>query len=158
MAPDPQGLDTLRRWARLFDSAFRIPGTQITFGLDPIIGLVPGLGDLASPVLSLFFIWHGLRLRVPKIVLTRMVLNALIDAVVGAIPVLGDAFDVVWKANDWNLSLLERHAMPGHSPTSGDYLFIIACGLVVLFVGVIPILLIWLGAAWLGVHLRSALT
>jgi hypothetical protein len=162
MPPDPRGLDTLRRWARIFDSAFHIPGTRITFGLDPILGLIPGLGDLASPVLSMFFIWHGVRLGVPKVVLTRMVLNVLIDAGVGAVPVVGDAFDVVWKANDWNLSLLERHARLDSSgqggPTSGDYLFVIACALVVLFVALIPILLLWLGAAWLGMHLRSALT
>ena len=63
MAPDPRGLDTLRRWARLFDSAFRIPGTRITFGLDPVLGLIPGIGDLASPC-CMFFIWHGVRLGV----------------------------------------------------------------------------------------------
>ena len=75
MPPDPRGLEALRRWARIFDSAFRIPGTQISFGLDPILGLVPGLGDVASPVFSLFFVWHGVRLGVPKVVLARMVLN-----------------------------------------------------------------------------------
>jgi|SRR5260221_9140125 len=157
MPPDPRGLETLRRWARLFDSAFRIPGTRITFGLDPILGLIPGIGDLASPVLSLFFIWHGLRLGLPRVVLARMVLNVIIDAGVGAIPVVGDVFDVGWKANDWNLALLERHAIPGRRPTSGDYLFVTLCALVVLFAAFIPILLIWWGAAWLGVHLRSAL-
>jgi hypothetical protein len=154
MPPDPRGLDTLRRWARIFDSAFRIPGTQITFGLDPILGLVPGIGDLASPVLSLLFIWHGVRLRVPKVVLSRMVLNVLIDAGVGAIPVVGDVFDVAWKANDWNLSLLERHAglgtAPGEvRPTSGDYLFVIACALVVVLAALLPILLLWLSLSWL---------
>jgi uncharacterized protein DUF4112 len=158
MPPDPRGLDTLRRWARLFDSAFRIPGTEITFGLDPILGLFPGLGDLASPVLSLFFIWHGVRLGVPKVVLARMILNVLIDAGVGAIPVVGDVFDVAWKANVWNLELLERHAISGRRPTSGDYLFVIVCVLLVLFVALIPILLIWFGAAWLGMHLHSALS
>ena len=149
MAPDPRGLETLRRWARLFDSAFRIPGTRITFGLDPILGLIPGLGDLASPVLSLFFIWHGLRLGVPRIVLARMVLNVLIDAGVGAIPVLGDIFDLGWQANAWNLALLERHAMPGRRPTSGDYLFVTVCAMIVIGAALVPILLIWLGLAWM---------
>jgi len=148
MPPDPRGLDALRRWARLFDSAFRIPGTHITFGLDPILGLIPGIGDMASPVLSLFFIWHGLRLRVPKVVLARMVLNVLIDAGVGAIPVVGDIFDVAWKANDWNLALLERHAIAGGKPTSGDYVFVLLCTIVIVAAAVIPILvLIWLGYA-----------
>jgi uncharacterized protein DUF4112 len=154
MAPDPRGLDTLRRWARLFDSAFRIPGTGITFGLDPILGLIPGIGDLASPVLSLFFIWHGLRLGVPKVVLARMVLNVLIDSGVGAIPVLGDLFDFGWKANAWNLALLERHAMPGGRPTSGDYLFVTACALVVVVVALVPILLIWSVLSWIEIHRR----
>ena len=146
MPPDPRGLDALRRWARIFDSAFRIPGTQITFGLDPILGLIPGLGDVASPVFSLFFVWHGLKLGVPKVVLARMVLNVLIDSAVGVIPVVGDLFDFGWKANAWNLALLERHAMPGRRPTSFDYVFVILCTVVVLAVAAIPIiLLVWLG-------------
>lgn len=149
MAPDPRGLETLRRWARLFDSAFRIPGTRITFGLDPILGLIPGIGDLASPVLSLFFIWHGLRLGMPRVVLARMVLNVLIDAGVGAIPILGDAFDFAWQANAWNLALLERHAIAGRRPTSGDYLFVSLCAVIVIGAALVPVLLIWLGLAWL---------
>src|SRR5213594_975769 len=112
----------LRRWARLFDSAFTIPGTGISFGLDPIIGLIPGIGDLLSPVFSLVIVWHAATLRVPKVIIARMVLNALLDAGVGFIPVVGDAFDVFWKANDWNLTLLERHAIPGRPPSAGDWL------------------------------------
>jgi hypothetical protein len=148
MPPDPRGLETLRRWARLFDSAFRIPGTRITFGLDPILGLFPGLGDLASPILSLFFIWHGLRLGVPRVVFARMVLNVLIDAGVGAIPVVGDVFDVGWKANAWNLALLERHAIPGRRPTSGDYLFVTLCAGVVLAAALLPFLVLLALGAW----------
>jgi hypothetical protein len=155
MPPDPRGLDALRRWARIFDSAFRIPGTQITFGIDPILGLVPGLGDLASPILSLFFMWHGVRLGVPRVVLARMAFNVLIDAGVGAIPVVGDLFDFGWKANAWNLALLERHAMPGRRATSGDWLFVIVCGLVILAVAILPVLVLWFGLAWLGAHLRG---
>ena len=149
MPPDPRGLEALRRWARVFDSAFHIPGTKITFGLDPILGLIPGLGDVASPVFSLFFVWHGLRLGVPKVVLGRMVLNVLIDSGVGAIPVIGDLFDFGWKANAWNLALLERHAVPGTRPTSFDYVFVILCSVLVLAVAAIPIiLLIWFGYAF----------
>jgi len=149
MPPDPRGLESLRRWARIFDSAFRIPGTQITFGLDPILGLVPGLGDVASPVFSLFFVWHGFRLGVPKVVLARMVLNVLIDTGVGAIPVIGDLFDFGWKANAWNLALLERHAMPGRPATSFDYLFVTLCALVIVTVALVPILLLFALGAWL---------
>jgi hypothetical protein len=146
MAPDPRGLDALRRWARIFDSAFRIPGTRITFGLDPILGLIPGLGDVASPVFSLFFLWHGLRLGVPKVVLARMVFNVLIDAAVGAVPLVGDVFDFGWKANAWNLALLERHAVPGRRPTSADWLVVVLCSLAVVTLALVPILLL----AWLG--------
>jgi hypothetical protein len=151
---DGRGLDALRRWARIFDSAFHIPGTGITFGIDPIIGLIPGIGDLASPIFSLFFIWHGVRLGVPRVVLARMVLNVLIDAGVGAIPVVGDLFDFGWKANDWNLALLERHAVIGRRATSGDWLFVILCAVLVLGIALVPIALLWLGLSWLKLHSR----
>jgi hypothetical protein len=140
-----RNLDTLRRWAGLLDSAFRVPGTQIRFGLDPILGLFPGIGDLATPILAVVILVHGARVRVPKIVLARMVLNALIDFVVGAIPVLGDLFDFAWKSNDWNLALLERHARPGARATRGDYIFVIGCVAVVLLGAIVPlIVLVWL--------------
>jgi hypothetical protein len=143
-------LEQLRRWARLFDSAFRLPGTDFRFGLDPLIGLVPGIGDLASPALTLLILWHGARVRVPKVVLTRMVLNALIDAGLGAVPVIGDAFDFAWKANDWNLALLERHATPGRPPNSADYLFVILCFAVIVVAAVIPLVLAFSLFYWLG--------
>ncbi len=149
MPTDPRRLETVRRWARVFDSAFRIPGTQIRFGLDPLLGLFPGLGDLVSPVFSMVLLWHGARLRVPKIVLIRMVLNALIDVAVGAIPGLGDLFDFAWKANTWNLALIEKHAMPGQRATSGDYVFVILCALVVGAAALIPLLLVWSLMSWL---------
>jgi hypothetical protein len=149
MAADPRGLEVMRRWARVFDSAFRIPGTEIRFGIDPLLGLFPGLGDLASPVFALFLLWHGARLRVPKVVLARMVLNSLIDVAVGAVPVVGDLFDFAWKANAWNLALLEKHAMPGQRASSGDYVFVILCGLVVVVAALVPILLLFALGAWL---------
>jgi hypothetical protein len=144
-----RSMDGLRRMARLFDAAFRVPGTQITFGLDPLLGLVPGVGDLASPLLTIWILWQGARMRVPKVVLARMVLNALIDAAVGAIPLLGDAFDFAWKSNEWNMALLERHVMPGERATSGDYLFVIVCVLIVGVTALIPILTAWLVLTWL---------
>ena len=150
MVNDPRGLDLMRRWARIFDSAFRIPGTQITFGIDPILGLFPGLGDLASPVFSLFLLWHGARLRVPKIVLARMVLNSAIDAGIGAIPVAGDLFDFAWKANAWNLALLEKHAMPGRPASRGDWLFVIVCCALVILVALIPILILYALGSWIA--------
>ena len=145
-----RGLELLRRWARIFDSAFRIPGTRITFGLDPIIGLIPGIGDLSSPIFSLFIIWHAAKLRVPRVVIARMVLNALIDGLVGAIPVVGDLFDFAWKASAWNLALLERHAMPGTPARRSDWIFVAICVGVVVAVALIPLVL----AVWLLRHVN----
>lgn len=129
---------TLRRlrWiADLLDSRFRVPGTEIRFGLDPILSLVPGLGDLASPLFALALIVQGLRQQVPKIVLTRMMLNALLDAIIGAVPIAGTIGDVFFRANLMNLALLERHAQAGRPPASGDYAFVFGmaavCGLLV---------------------------
>jgi hypothetical protein len=140
--------------ARLFDAQFRVPGTQIRFGIDPLIGLIPGIGDLASPVLTLGILWHAAKLRVPKVVLMRMVINALIDAFAGAVPVVGDLFDFGWKATEWNMALLERHAMPGRSATSADYLFVIICILIVVIAALIPIVTAWALITWL----RTAFT
>ena len=134
----------MRKWARIFDSAFRVPGTNIRFGIDPLLGLVPGVGDFASPILSMFMVWHGARLRVPKVVLARMVLNALIDAVAGVVPVFGDLFDFGWKATAWNLALLEKHAMPGQRASRGDYIFVIGCCLVLALAAALPLMLLWL--------------
>lgn len=141
-----RALAALRRWARLFDSAFRLPGTGISFGLDPLIGLIPGLGDLMSPALTLLILWQGAAMRVPKIVLVRMVFNAILDAGVGAIPFVGDLFDFAWKANESNLRLLERHAAPGTRATSGDWLFVSLCLLIVVAAAFIPlIVIVWIG-------------
>jgi Domain of unknown function (DUF4112) len=148
-ARQQRSLDGLRRWARLFDAQFRVPGTQIRFGIDPLIGLVPGIGDMASPLLTIAMLWHALRLRVPRVVLARMVLNALIDAGVGAVPIVGDLFDFAWRASEWNMALLERHAMPGREATSGDYLFVIVCVLVVFMAAAIPIVTAWAAVMWL---------
>jgi len=150
---DQRSLELLRRWARLFDAAFRIPGTELRFGIDPLIGLVPGIGDLASPLLTMVMLWQGARLRVPKVVLARMVFNALIDAAVGAIPVLGDAFDFAWRSNEWNMQLLERHAMPGRAAASGDYLFVCVCVLLVLMAGLVPIAMLVFLYHWVHVTL-----
>ena len=139
-------LPDLRRYAVLLDKAFRIPGTNIRFGLDPIAGLIPGLGDLASPVFAGLLILEGARLRVPRIILVRMAVNALVDAVIGAIPLIGIAGDVFFRANTRNLALLERHAGPGGRPaTKADYGFVWGV-LAALVVGVIAIVIL---AIWL---------
>jgi hypothetical protein len=105
-AGDP--LARARTIARLLDSAVSVPGTGIRFGLDPLLGLIPGLGDLAGMVLSGYLVVLGGRLGVPRTVLMRMLANVAIDTVGGSVPVLGDLFDVGWKSNMRNVGLLER--------------------------------------------------
>jgi hypothetical protein len=140
-------LPYLRHWAELLDNRFVIPGTNIRFGLDPILSLVPGLGDLASPLYTVALLVQGLHRRVPRVVLLRMVGNALLDALIGAVPVAGNVGDIFWRANARNLALLERHAHPGRPPSREDYLFVyglaIAFGLLI----AIPFFL----ALWLAV-------
>jgi hypothetical protein len=143
--PSSTNLEVLRRWAVILDSIFRVPGTNIRFGFDALIGLVPGLGDMTAPVFTIAVLATGLKMRVPAVVQARMVLNALIDMVIGLVPVLGDLADVAWKADLRNVALLERHARPGVAPTNADYAFVLVCiGLVVL-IAVVPVLfLLWL--------------
>ena len=96
--------------ARLLDSQFRFPGTNRRFGIDGILGLVPGVGDAAGLALSAGVIVKAIGLGARGATLTRMVLNVVLDTVVGTIPVIGTIFDFVYKANVRNVALLERHA------------------------------------------------
>jgi hypothetical protein len=138
--------DLLRRWARLLDAAFTVPGTSITFGLDPLLGLIPGLGDLVTPVFALILQAHAFRRRVPKVVQLRMLLNVLIDSLLGAIPVVGDVFDLAWKANVRNLSLLERYGtQTARDPDPGDWVFVVAVMAALATAAVLPVVFL----AWL---------
>lgn len=91
------------------DTAYRIPGTRVRFGLDALIGLVPGVGDLASAALSGYLIYEARRFGLPRSAILRMIGNVAVDAAFGAVPLLGDAADVYWKANVRNLRILRRH-------------------------------------------------
>jgi hypothetical protein len=121
---DRQRLDRLREWGRLLDNAFRVPGTPLRWGLDPILGLIPWVGDLVSPAFAGLVIVQAFRMRVPRVIQLRMLLNALIDVGLGTLPVIGDLFDVVWQSNQMNLKLLVDHAEDGRAPRRGDYLFV----------------------------------
>jgi hypothetical protein len=138
-------LAALRWWADLLDSRFRVPGTDIRFGIDPILSLVPVIGELATPVFAGALFAYAVAAGVPRIVIVRMAINALIDVIVGAIPIAGNVIDVFWRANTTNLALLERHAVPGVKPTRGDYAFV--WGLAALFAAVLAIPLV--AAGWL---------
>jgi len=89
-----------------------------------VLSIVPGFGDLASPVFTVVLLVQGLRQRVPRVILARMVLNALIDALIGVVPIGGPVADIFWRANTRNLTLLERHARPGRPPERADYVFV----------------------------------
>jgi hypothetical protein len=142
---NPVALDALRRWAVLLDSAFRIPGTRIRFGLDAIIGLIPGLGDISTPAFAGLLLLQAVRMRLPIVVQGRMVLNAALDMLLGLVPILGDLVDVGWKANLRNLALLERHARPGVPPGRGDYIFVWICLAFLALIAITPVvLIIWL--------------
>jgi hypothetical protein len=140
-----QRLDTLRTVAQLLDSAFVLPGTSMRIGLDPILGLVPGLGDLISPIFTVGILWQARELGIPKVVQLRMIFNVAIDTMVGLVPVLGDLFDFAWKANDMNMALLERHAHEEHRAAPGDWLFVAAMILLLLVIAVVPFVILgWL--------------
>jgi hypothetical protein len=102
-------LRRLHELASLLDSAFQIPGTSFRIGWDSLVGLVPGIGDAMTGVLSAAIVARAAQLGVPRGVLTRMGLNVAVDVIVGAVPLIGDVFDVVWKANKRNVRLLERY-------------------------------------------------
>jgi len=102
-------LDDLEALARNLDSRWRIPLTNIRFGLDAIAGLIPGAGDIAAALVSGHIIIYGWRAGAPWHLIARMIANVAIDTVVGSIPVLGSVFDVYYKANNRNVRLLRRH-------------------------------------------------
>ncbi len=95
--------------ATLLDTAFILPGTNIRFGFDAMIGLVPGIGDLITTGLSLYIVSEARALGAPRHLILRMLANVALDGVVGAVPLLGDAFDVMWRANRRNMALLRKH-------------------------------------------------
>src|SRR5262245_61637362 len=100
-------LEALRRVAQLLDSAVAVPGTSYRVGLDPILGLLPGLGDLVSPVFTIALLWQARQLAIPKVVQLRMLFNVAVDTLIGAVPFIGDLFDFAWKSNIRNMALLE---------------------------------------------------
>lgn len=113
-----RSIDRLEALARLMDGAFVLPGTDIRVGVDGIVGMIPGIGDVVSGVISSYLIWEAKRLGVSKLVIARMVGNTLVDTAIGSIPVLGDVFDIVFKANLRNMALLRKHLETSRSMRS----------------------------------------
>jgi Domain of unknown function (DUF4112) len=134
-------LERLRRLARLLDSAVGLPGTRYRIGLDPIIGLVPGIGDVIGAIFSIYIIYQAARLGAPRSILVRMLANVGVDTLVGEIPLLGDLFDFGWKSNARNIALLEGHLERpvAAKAASRRVLFLLGLGLLILFAGVIAL-------------------
>lgn len=134
-------VERLRALARVLDDALRIPGTKYRFGLDAIIGLVPGIGDAIGAIFSVFIVFQAARLGAPKATLFRMMSNIGLDTIVGEIPLLGDLFDFGWKANTKNMALLEKHLqqpVAAHR-ASRQVLALVAVGLLLILAVVIAL-------------------
>jgi uncharacterized protein DUF4112 len=135
----------LRSLQQMLDSAFRVPGTDIRFGWDPIIGLVPWIGDVLTGIVSCAIILQAHHMQVPRVVQLRMLMNVGIDVVLGVIPVLGDVADVFWKSNAKNFALLERHAARVETATAGDWLFVTGMLAAVVVIAAVPLaVMYWL--------------
>jgi len=124
-----QQVEPLFRWiALLMDNLVRVPGTQFRIGLDPLLGLIPGLGDTGSALVSALALIQAARLGVPKIVLVRMSLNILLNQLIGIVPVFGDAFSFWFKSNARNHELIRKHGAVSASAKKagrGDWFFVL---------------------------------
>ncbi|HYP50388.1 MAG TPA: DUF4112 domain-containing protein [Pyrinomonadaceae bacterium] len=151
-----ESLETLSRY---LDGLFRIPGTGWRFGLDSLVGLIPGVGDTATTLVSFYVLAAAVRYRVPKITILRMALNIAIDYLVGIIPFLGDLFDFAWKSNKMNIDLLKQRATvtaeeAKRGARKSDWLFVGGIMLVLLLIlfGSIAASIYVLSVAWQSIQ------
>ena len=121
--------------AYLMDQCFRIPGINWRFGVESLIGLVPGAGDLVGGAIGLLVLFRAFQFKLPKIVILRMITNTLLDITVGSIPFLGDAFDFFWKSNTRNMKLFHHYAEEPQKSTRAHWIFLgsLAGGFLLLF-------------------------
>jgi hypothetical protein len=147
---DPRRAERLRRLGELLDNSIPVPGTNFRFGLDSIIGLVPGVGDLIGGALSAYIILEAAQLGVPRSLLARMGYNVLLDTLAGSVPVVGDLFDAGYKANLRNLDLLRDHVEKPATARRAGRRFVILL--------ILGILLLVAAAAAAGVFLVKLLS
>ncbi|MBC6431054.1 DUF4112 domain-containing protein [Nostoc sp. HG1] len=143
-------LKRLRQLSRLLDNVITIPGTQIGFGLDPILGLIPIGGDFLGIMFSSYIILEAARLGVSRATLGKMVLNVIIDGLVGAVPVLGDFFDFTWRANTNNIKLLEDYLkFPSQQKgADGWFIFGVLVGLLLIAIILVALPVIVIRMLW----------
>ncbi|EGK87811.1 DUF4112 domain-containing protein [Microcoleus vaginatus PCC 9802] len=132
-------LRRLRRISHLLDNAIPIPGTKYRIGLDPILGLIPGGGDLISSLFAGYVVFKSAQMGVPQETLVKMATNIVFDTVAGTVPVAGDLLDVTWKANVKNIELLDAHLGSPEPGKKANWLFVAALllGLMLIVGGVI---------------------
>jgi hypothetical protein len=135
-----EALRSMRRW---LDEAFRVPGTRVRFGWDPVIGLIPWAGDVITALMSCAIVLTAHQMRIPRVVQLRMLMNVAIDLLVGAIPVFGDVADAFWKSNSLNMALLERHADTVRPASAGDWLFVAGVIGAIAAVALVPLLMLY---------------
>ncbi len=134
-----ENLDML---AHLLDDCFRIPGTSIRFGVDGIVGLIPGLGDVLAGLASSLLVIAAWARGVPYVTLARMVVNLGIDVLIGSIPILGDAFDIGWKANRRNYALITKHLNEPRHNRWRDWFFLAGIALILLLTFTLPVIVL----------------
>jgi len=137
----PRGLEHLTVLSYLLDRAFRIPGTQWRFGIDALIGLIPGLGDIVGSLVGAYSLWIARQLGAPVAVQARMLLNLAVDGIVGLVPILGDVFDFAFKAHSRNQALLAQWLQSPHQ--------IQRSSLAVVVGGMLFLLALLCAAAWM---------
>jgi hypothetical protein len=135
----PPSFAALSKFAYWLDAGIRIPGTNLRFGLDPILGLIPGGGDAAGAVLSGWILVEAVRLGASRATLLRIAGNVALDAGLGTVPIIGDIFDFAWKANLRNVALLERHlAAPGGAERADrSFVLLVVLGVLALALGLL---------------------
>lgn len=153
MANQVEKLTHLRKLADTMDSAFEIPGLRMRIGLDGIVGLIPGIGDVFGLAVSAYFILVAAQLQVPAPVLARMFVNVAVDSAIGSIPFFGDIFDFAWKSNRKNLALLEQSVLDPRTTKKNSILFLAGIGIVLLA----ALVLVMIAVGWIVTLLFSAL-
>jgi hypothetical protein len=150
----PRDLVALRKFAYLMDEAVRIPGTGRGIGLDAALGFIPGIGDVIGALLSVWIVIGALRHRVPTRKVVRMVVNVLLDMVIGEIPLFGDIFDIAFEENLMNMRLLLAHRDRRRQPRSFAGIGVAAIFIVALIaaIGITFIVLLLAAAVWIANH------